>query len=130
MEHLSALEASLEAVAANCEDVVPPVYASLFEKFPEYEALFALDTDMGVRGHMLNEAVSMAEGLLQNDPIATYFISAMRMDHEGYGVPDDLFESFYRVMSDVFRDIAGEAWSDEMTAAWVAVENAAKATKS
>lgn len=129
MEHLSALEASLEAVAANCEDVVPPVYASLFETFPEYEALFALDTDMGVRGHMLNEAITMAEGLLRNDPIASYFISAMRMDHEGYGVPDEIFERFYGVMSEVFRKIAGDAWSDEMTAAWIAVENAAQAIK-
>lgn len=129
MEHLSAFHASLEAVAARCEDVVPPVYATLFDRFPDFEALFALDVDSGVRGHMLNEALTMAEGLLQNDPVAMSFVSAERMNHSGYGVEDDAFESFFAVMSDVFRQLAGDAWTDDMSAAWRAVAEAAETAK-
>ena len=128
MNLISAFNESLEAVAERCEDVVPPVYAELFHRYPEFEKLFVLDTDMGARGHMLNEALSMAEGLLSDDPIAVNFVAAERMNHEGYGIGDDVFEGFFLVMASVFKDIAGESWSDEMSSAWMAVtQNAATA---
>ena len=129
MTHLTAFTASLEAVAERCEDVVPPVYAALFERFPEFEELFVLDVDQGARGHMLNEALSMAEGLLQDDPVAISFVSAERMNHEGYGIGDEVFEGFFQVMADVFRSISGAAWSHEMSAAWNAVHEKAAAAK-
>ena len=129
MTHLTAFNASLEAVAERCGDVVPPVYAALVERFPEHEKLFVLDIDQGARGHMLNEALSMAEGLLQADPVAISFVSAERMNHEGYGIDDRVFEGFYEVMAEVFKTLAGEAWSDEMSAAWSAVSMAASEAK-
>ena len=129
MSHLSAFTASLEAVAARCEDVVPPVYDVLFQRYPEFEKLFVLDIDHGARGHMLNEALTMAEGLLQNDPVAISFVSAERMNHEGYGIDDNVFEGFYGVIADVFKTIADESWSDEMSAAWSAVSEAAAEAK-
>lgn len=129
MTHLTAFTASLEAVAARCEDVVPPVYSALFQRYPEFEKLFVLDIDHGARGHMLNEALTMAEGLLQNDPVAISFVSAERMNHEGYGIDDDVFEGFYDVIADVFKSIADESWSTEMSAAWSAVSEAAADAK-
>lgn len=129
MTHLTAFNASLEAVAERCEDVVPPVYEALFRRFPDFEKLFVLDTDLGARGHMLNEALSMAEGLLQNDPVAVSFVSAERMNHEGYGIDDEVFEGFYQVMADVFQSIAAEAWSPAMSAAWTEVSDAAAKAK-
>ena len=129
MNLISAFNDSLEAVAARCEDVVPPVYDELFDRYPEFEKLFVLDTDMGARGHMLNEAISMAEGLLQDDPIAINFVSAERMNHEGYGIDDDVFEGFFSVMGDVFRSLAGDSWSTDMSAAWSEVLNAASKAK-
>ena len=129
MTHLTAFTDSLETVAERCEDVVPPVYAALFQRFPEFEELFVLDVDQGARGHMLNEALSMAEGLLQDDPVAISFVSAERMNHEGYGIGDDVFEGFFEVMAEVFRTISGEAWSNEMSAAWDQVHEKAAAAK-
>ncbi|MEM9055667.1 MAG: globin [Pseudomonadota bacterium] len=129
INHLVAFTASLEAVAARCEDVVLPVYAALFERFPELEELFVLDIDQGARGHMLNEALSMAEGLLRDDPVAVSFVSAERMNHEGYGIDDDVFEGFYRVMAEVFQFLAGEAWTKDMTIAWAEVSAAAAKAK-
>ncbi len=129
MNLVSAFNQSLEVVADRCEDVVPPVYAELFQRYPEFEKLFVLDTDMGARGHMLNEALSMAEGLLQDDPVAVNFVSAERMNHEGYGIDDSVFEGFFIVLASVFKRLAGEAWSDDMSAAWVAVTKQAAAAK-
>lgn len=129
MNLISAFNQSLEVVAERCEDVVPPVYAELFQSYPQFEDLFVLDTDMGARGHMLNEALTMAEGLLTDDPVAVSFISAERMNHEGYGIDDDVFEGFFIVMASVFKRLAGEAWSDDMSAAWVAVTKTAATAK-
>ena len=129
MPELAAFTASLETVAERCEDVVPPVYAALFERFPQFEELFVLDIDHGARGHMLNEALSMAEGLLQDDPVAISFVSAERMNHEGYGIDDEVFEGFFAVMADVFQSIAGEGWSEAMDAAWAKVREKAAAAK-
>jgi len=129
MNLISAFNQSLEVVAERCEDVVPPVYAELFQRYPQFEDLFVLDTDMGARGHMLNEALTMAEGLLTDDPVAVSFISAERMNHEGYGIDDDVFEGFFIVMASVFKRLAGEAWSDDMSAAWVAVTKTAATAK-
>ncbi|MEO1189838.1 MAG: globin, partial [Pseudomonadota bacterium] len=94
-----------------------------------FEELFVLDIDQGARGHMLNEALSMAEGLLQDDPVAISFVSAERMNHEGYGIDDEVFEGFYQVMADVFRSLAAESWTDEMSAAWVEVSKSAAKAK-
>lgn len=129
MNLVSAFNQSLEIVADRCEDVVPPVYAELFQRYPQFEKLFVLDTDMGARGHMLNEALSMAEGLLTDDPVAISFVSAERMNHEGYGIEDDVFEGFFVVLESVFRRLAGEAWSEDMTRAWAAVSKQAAAAK-
>lgn len=129
MTHVDAFNASLEAVAARCEDVVPPVYTALFQRFPQFEELFILDIDQGARGHMLNEALSMAEGLLQDDPVAISFVSAERMNHEGYGIDDAVFEGFYQVMADVFRSLAAETWTKEMGEAWSEVSKAAAKAK-
>ncbi|MEM9375713.1 MAG: globin [Pseudomonadota bacterium] len=129
MSHLKAFHQSLELVAGRCEDVVPPVYAALFERYPEFEDLFVLDIDQGARGHMLNEALTMAEGLLRNDQVAIRFVSAERMNHAGYGIDDGVFDGFYRVMAEVFEAIGGPAWSPEMSAAWAAVTRAASFAK-
>lgn len=129
MTHLTAFTQSLELVATRCDDVVPPVYAALFERFPEFEKLFVLDVDQGARGHMLNEALSMAEGLLQDDPVAISFVSAERMNHEGYGIEGKTFEGFFEVMASVFKSLAGEAWAPDMDAAWTAVVGAASEAK-
>ena len=129
MDHAAAFTASLEAVAERCEDIVPPVYAALFERFPEFEDLFVLDVDDGAKGHMLNEALSMAEGLLIDDPVAVSFVSAERMNHEGYGIGDEVFEGFFAVMGQVFETLAAEAWTTDMTNAWDAVFAAAAKAK-
>lgn len=118
MSHLNAFNESLETVAAVCEDVVPPVYSALFERYPDMQRLFILDTDGGARGHMLNEALTMAEGLLSGDMIAPNFIRAERMNHEGYGIDEATFTGFFQVMQQVFMRLSINEWTPDMTAAW------------
>ena len=129
MTHAEAFEQSLETVAARCEDPVPLVYKQLFERYPEMEVLFILDTDHGARGHMLNEALSCAQDLLGPDSFATSFISAERLNHEGYAISDDIFEAFYTVLHSVFRNLSNGEWTTAMDAAWQAVSEKVAAAR-
>ena len=118
MSHTDAFLSSLEAAAAKCDDIVPLVYEELFKRYPEMEALFILDVDDGVKGHMLNETLKMAEGLLSGDGVATSFIAAERMNHSGNGVDDPTFDGYYPVLRDVIQALVGASWTPEMTNAW------------
>jgi len=118
MNYQAAFLASLETVAVVCDDVVPPVYEALFKRFPEIKPLFVLDIDDGAKGHMLNEALTQAEGLLSGNEIAPKFIAAERLNHVGYGIDDSMFTAFYEVMMEVFERLAGANWTSDMSAAW------------
>ncbi|HMO44345.1 MAG TPA: globin, partial [Phenylobacterium sp.] len=52
-----ALIDSLDRVAERSADPAPEVYARLFARHPEMEALFVRDTQGAVRGQMLAQAV-------------------------------------------------------------------------
>lgn len=122
MDVIETFDASLEVVAERCEDPVPRVYQMLFERYPDMEKLFVLDTDFGARGHMLNEALTCARDLLEGGTFAGDFLSAERSNHDGYGITDAMFTEFFDVVRAVFRDIASEAWTMKMDEAWRQVE--------
>lgn len=122
MTNADAFDLSLEAVAEACEDPVPLVYAKLYERHPEVQQLFILDTDHGARGHMFNEALYCAQDLLGRDVFATTFIASERQNHDGYDISANVFEAFYAVLHDVFRDLTGPAWTAEMDCAWTALK--------
>jgi len=112
------IEASLEAVAAACEDPTPHVYAALFARHPEMEALFILDRSGAVRGQMLAQAIASLVDLAGPQTWGGHLMRAEIVNHEGWGVPPEVFATFYPVVRDAFRDLAGLAWTAEMDGAW------------
>lgn len=109
---------SLELVAARCDDPTPLVYARLFAQFPEMEALFVRDKDGSVRGHMLSEVI---DGVLDYVGRRVYSVGLIRseiINHENLGVPPAVFGTFFATVMETFREIAGEAWTPDMDAAW------------
>ena len=72
----------------------------------------------GVRGSMVETAL-----LCVLDPVGPRLSSpgillAARLHHEGYGVPENLFDSFFIAMRDVFHNILGADWSPTIDASW------------
>lgn len=109
---------SLERVSERCGDPTPLVYARLFAQQPEMEALFIMDTDGQVRGHMLSEAL---EGIIDFLGARTYSDNLIRseiVNHEGLGVPPAVFTTFFTVVMETFRDALDTEWTAEMDAAW------------
>ena len=109
---------TLERAGERCEDPSALVYRRLFEMHPELEALFVMDRDGGVRGQMLQTCLNCILGLVENSETPRFLISAGRMHHDGYGVPEDQFDAMFVAMRDTFRDLVGPDWTPAADAAW------------
>jgi branched-chain amino acid transport system ATP-binding protein len=54
---------TLERASERCADPAPLIYRRLFELRPEFESLFVMDTDGGVRGSMLTTCFNAITGV-------------------------------------------------------------------
>ena len=109
---------SLELVAERLGDPAPQVYARLFARYPQTEALFARDMNGAVRGEMLAVTLKSLLDLAEDGPLGANMIIAERVNHGGFDVPPDVFRQFYPIMAETFREALGADWTPAMTAAW------------
>ena len=117
MNELDPITRSLELVAER-GDPAPLVYARLFAKHPDMEALFVRDKNGSVRGHMLSEAIT---GLIDFAGVNGYGGNLFRaeiVNHEHLGVPPTHFVAFFTIMRDTFAEMLGVEWTPEIDVAW------------
>jgi hemoglobin-like flavoprotein len=108
---------SLEA-AAGQGDPGPVVYARLFAAHPELESLFVRDRDGSVRGHMFQEMINALIDLRGANVYGANLFRIERVNHEQLGVKPELYPAIFAILRDVVRDMAAQAWTDEMERAW------------
>jgi hemoglobin-like flavoprotein len=113
----AAIERSLELVAEH-GDPADVVYRRLFAAYPEMEALFVRDTDGGIRGNMLSEAIAALLDFIGGNRYGANLMRIEVVNHENLGVPAEVFPAFFNAMRDGFAEILGAAWSNEIEAAW------------
>jgi len=121
------IEETFALAADRGEDLTPRVYARLFARHPEMEALFCMDPDQQVRGEMLSQVIRAMLDFVGNRQYAATLIQSESMNHEGYGVPPAVFGTFFDVVAETLRDVLGEAWTPGMTVAWRALLEALEA---
>ena len=112
------IQSTFERAAQACADPAPLIYARLFELRPDFQPLFDMDTDGGVRGSMLATCFEAILGLLEGASSQRVIISAARFSHGGYGVVDAEFDIMFASIRDVFRDLLGPDWSGADEAEW------------
>lgn len=106
---------SLALLAERVGDPKPLVYARLFARHPETEALFVMDKGGHVRGQMLS---MVFEALLDGGERLAGLIGIERMNHLGYGVPEDAFDAFYALLMETVREALGTDWTEAMEQGW------------
>jgi hypothetical protein len=122
---------STELIAASLEQVGDPadeVYARLFAEFPETRERFCRDVNGAIRAEML----TMVFDCLMNPagPYQLNLVRAERVNHDGFGTSAEVFDRFFRIVRDVCRERAGEAWTPRTDAAWEAqIERVLDASK-
>lgn len=109
---------TLERAGERCADPAPLVYRRLFQLRPEFEALFVMDSDGGVRGSMLTTCFNAILGLVEDSPTQRVIISSSRFAHDGYGVAAADFDLMFVAVRDTLRELLGDGWTRETDAAW------------
>lgn len=107
---------SLERLVERVGDPTPQVYQRLFARLPQAEARFARDVTGDIKGEML----SMVFGCLMNPagPYQVNLVKSERVNHDGYGTPNDEFDSFFQIVKETCRDLLGSDWTAAEEEAW------------
>jgi len=109
---------SLELLAERDIDPTRAVYARLFARYPEMEALFVRDQKFIVRGQMVQMVM---ENLLDYATDRTFglpMIQAERVNHVNLGVPNEVFGIFFGVIQETIAELLGDGWTPAMAQAW------------
>lgn len=109
---------TLERVAELQGDPADMVYAELFRAHPEYEELFAMDEDGGVRGTMLATSLDCVIGLVEGSTIPLLLMEAAQLQHDAYGLKGEELAAMFIAMRDAFRNVLASEWSPRHEAAW------------
>lgn len=117
---------SLERLADRQGDPTALVYARLFAARPDAEPLFVGDRTGAARGEMLAQAFEALLDLAEGGDQGARLIAIERINHEGLGVPPDVFADFFPMVADVVREGLGEAWTPDVAAAWATLTDRAR----
>jgi len=109
---------TLERAGERCADPGPLIYRRLFALRPDFEALFVMDTDGGVRASMLATCLNVILGLIEESPTQRVIISSSRFAHDGYGVAPPDFDLMFIAIRDTLRELLAEDWTPDAGAAW------------
>lgn len=109
---------SLERFGEICADPAPLIYRRLFAQHPEFEDLFAMDTDGGVRGSMLTTCFDCIIGLTEGSRLPRFELQSARLSHQGYGVPESQLDDMFTAIRDTCREALTGEWTPAMETAW------------
>jgi hypothetical protein len=118
MNASDAIHWTLDTVATRLGDPKDEIYARLFAQRPDFEELFIMDTDGGVRGSMLSTSLNCVLGVAAGSETPGLLLEAARMIHDGYGLSDGDIDLMFRIIRDVCRDTVGEDWTAELDQHW------------
>jgi hemoglobin-like flavoprotein len=116
--HAEAIEKSLEIAGERGGDLTPIVYARLFERQPQMQALFWRDTTDAVKGEMLMRVFEAILDFVGARQYADHLIQTEVVNHAGYDVPPDVFATFFGLVAEVVEEVCGPDWSPAMAQAW------------
>ena len=80
--------------------------------------LFQRDVDGAVKGEMLAKLIECVLDLAGPNAYAANFIACEIVNHEGVGIPREVFPAFFDVAVDTFRELLGAGWTPAYDEAW------------
>ena len=116
VEAADAITQSLELVAERGGDPTAQVYARLFAEFPETEARFFRDVTGAIRAEMLTMVFDCL--MDPGGPYQLNMVRAERVNHDGFGTPNEVFNRFFWIVMETCRELAGAAWTPAFEQAW------------
>ena len=112
------IERSFELAAERCEDLTPLVYRRLFREHPETQAMFRTEGSELVRGSMLALTIESMLDFAGERTGRFRMIGCEVQSHDAYGMPRELFGTFFGVIAATVREVLRDDWSPEVAEAW------------
>lgn len=109
---------SLAIAADRGGDPTAAVYARLFARQPEMQALFVLDIDGAARGEMLARVFDAIIDFIGERRYAHHLIQSEVINHEGFDIPREVFATFFGIVAETVREACGPEWTEAMDGAW------------
>ena len=121
------LEDSFALLAPQGEALVARFYEELFARFPALRPLFA-DSDPAAQQKKLLAALQLVVNSLRRPAQLRKALLALGEKHHAYGAKEEHYTAVADTLLDVMAEFAGEAWTDEVAAAWRNALNTVAAT--
>ena len=117
------LRASFEQVVARDPALTHRFYNVLFDRYPQVKPLFGRNSRTR-QEKMLTEALVAVVDHLEDAPWLEHQLGAMGAKHVEYGVTDEMYEWVGDSLLRTLAEVAGEAWTPAVAAAWPAAYGA------
>ncbi|CAI8233213.1 MAG: Uncharacterised protein [Alphaproteobacteria bacterium] len=114
------IEQTLAHYAEHHGDPYDAAFQKLYAADPNYQALFFLDTDEGLRRNMMRTTLEIITTYIDNAYAAENLVIGARLIHLTYEVTDD-FDLFFQITRDVIAEGCADIWSDAHATAWNAM---------
>ena len=108
---------TLTLYAERCGDPYDAAFAKLYAANADYEALFFLDTDEGLRRNMMQTTIEIIATYCDDAYAAENLVVGTRLVHLTYEISDD-FDLFFAITRDVIAEGLGHAFTKAHAAAW------------
>jgi len=124
-EQITRLGSSFQLIEPRLDDVVSTFYTKLFDAAPALRASFPTDMS-GQKSHM-NAALKLVAQNIGNLENLAEPLRQMGARHIGYGAEEAQFPVVRDVMVDSLSDVAGYAWTPQLSSDWGAALDAVSA---
>jgi len=111
------LRSSFELVVERAPDVTTRFYENFFRLYPEVRPMFAAERQKQ-QEKMLTDALVAVLDHIEDAPWLTETLGALGAKHLDYGVRDEMYGWVARSLLVTLEQVAGDAWSEELEAAW------------
>ena len=114
------IEQTLAHYAEHHGDPYEAAFQKLYAADRNYQALFFLDTDEGLRRNMMRTTLEIITIYTDNAYAAENLVIGARLIHLTYEVTDD-FDLFFQITRDVITEGCADIWTDAHAEAWNAM---------
>jgi hemoglobin-like flavoprotein len=111
------LETSLALVDTPDDGLTTRFYAILFERYPQVRPMFS--DDLGPQAKMLRSAIISVVDHLDDPTWLAETLGELGARHASWGVVAPMYEVVTECMVAAMAEIGGDAWTPQMTDAWV-----------
>lgn len=111
------LEQSFAVLAPQGEQLVARFYEELFSRYPGVKPLFK-NTDQKLQQKKLLASLVLVVNNLRDPDTLVAALTEMGKRHQGYGAVAEHYPAVAETLLAVMKELAGDAWTDEVHAAW------------